>query len=253
MRVSDSGLGCGPGGSGFHGWPFCNGDVVPGLDLNSVIEYTHRALAGVVGILIVALAVQSWRRYRAQPRARLGHLLRSWCSCSHRPCSAARPWRRTSRRRSWRPTSGWRCCCSAACSGSGEPRARACPGRRPPTAARGFRALAVATTIGGAVHDRGRRLHGRDAEVRAPRLPARRRRAPRLRQGVPQLQRRLHALRPGAARGHPPDTPGVHVRDHAARARARGGGAAAAPESRRGPLGPGDRRACSCSRCSWAP
>ena len=31
VRVSDSGLGCGPAGSGFHGWPFCNGDVVPGL------------------------------------------------------------------------------------------------------------------------------------------------------------------------------------------------------------------------------
>ena len=44
------GLGCGPAGSGFHGWPFCNGDVVPGLDLNSVIEYTHRALAIVVGL-----------------------------------------------------------------------------------------------------------------------------------------------------------------------------------------------------------
>ena len=23
VRVSDSGLGCGPGGSGLHGWPFC--------------------------------------------------------------------------------------------------------------------------------------------------------------------------------------------------------------------------------------
>jgi heme A synthase len=65
VRVSDSGLGCGPGGSGFHGWPFCNGDVVPGLDLNHIIEYTHRALAGVVGILIVALAVQAWRHSRA--------------------------------------------------------------------------------------------------------------------------------------------------------------------------------------------
>jgi heme A synthase len=65
VRVSDSGLGCGPGGSGFHGWPFCNGDVVPGLDLNNIIEYTHRALAGVVGILIVALAVQAWRHNRS--------------------------------------------------------------------------------------------------------------------------------------------------------------------------------------------
>ena len=65
VRVSDSGLGCGPGGSGFHGWPFCNGDVVPGLDLNHIIEYTHRAIAGIVGILIAALFVLAWRRYRS--------------------------------------------------------------------------------------------------------------------------------------------------------------------------------------------
>ena len=62
VRVSDSGLGCGPGGSGFHGWPFCNGDVVPGLDLNSVIEYTHRALAGAVGIMMIVLAVMAIRQ-----------------------------------------------------------------------------------------------------------------------------------------------------------------------------------------------
>jgi heme A synthase len=64
VRVSDSGLGCGPEGSGFHGWPFCNGDVVPGVDLNSVVEYSHRAVAGLVSVLILALAVQAWRRYR---------------------------------------------------------------------------------------------------------------------------------------------------------------------------------------------
>jgi heme A synthase len=66
VRVSDSGLGCGPKGSGFHGWPFCNGDVVPGVDLNSVIEYTHRVVAGIVVVLILALAVQAWRRRRSQ-------------------------------------------------------------------------------------------------------------------------------------------------------------------------------------------
>jgi heme A synthase len=64
VRVSDSGLGCGPAGSGFHGWPFCNGDVVPGVDLNAVIEYTHRVLAIVVGLMIVALFVGAWRRHR---------------------------------------------------------------------------------------------------------------------------------------------------------------------------------------------
>jgi heme A synthase len=65
VRVSDSGLGCGPGGSGFHGWPFCNGDVVPGVDLNSIIEYSHRTLAGIVGILILVLAIGALRRYRS--------------------------------------------------------------------------------------------------------------------------------------------------------------------------------------------
>src|SRR5215218_2914819 len=64
VRVSDSGLGCGPAGSGFHGWPFCNGDVAPGMDLNSVVEYTHRAVAGIVSLMIVAIVVQAWRRHR---------------------------------------------------------------------------------------------------------------------------------------------------------------------------------------------
>jgi heme A synthase len=64
VRVSDSGLGCGPAGSGFNGWPFCNGDLVPGVDLNSIVEYTHRVLAVVVGFMILALLVQAFRRYR---------------------------------------------------------------------------------------------------------------------------------------------------------------------------------------------
>ena len=65
VRVSDSGLGCGPANSGFHGWPFCNGDVVPGLDLNTIIEYSHRTVAGIVGLMMIALAVLAWRRHRA--------------------------------------------------------------------------------------------------------------------------------------------------------------------------------------------
>lgn len=64
VRVSDSGLGCGAAGSGFHGWPFCNGDVVPGLDLNTIVEYTHRTVASVVGLMTLALAVLAWRNYR---------------------------------------------------------------------------------------------------------------------------------------------------------------------------------------------
>jgi heme a synthase len=64
VRVSDSGLGCGPAGSGFHGWPFCNGDVVPAVDLNSIVEYTHRVVAIVVGFMILSIFVLAWRRHR---------------------------------------------------------------------------------------------------------------------------------------------------------------------------------------------
>jgi heme A synthase len=65
VRVSGSGLGCGPEGSGFHGWPFCNGDVVPGVNLSSVIEYSHRTLASAVGLMALGLAVLAWRRQRS--------------------------------------------------------------------------------------------------------------------------------------------------------------------------------------------
>jgi heme A synthase len=64
VRVSDSGLGCGPGGSGLHGWPLCRGDLVPGTDINAIIEYIHRAAASIVGVMWIVLAVGAWRRYR---------------------------------------------------------------------------------------------------------------------------------------------------------------------------------------------
>ena len=64
VRVSDSGLGCGPAGSGLNGWPLCDGDVIPGFDLYTAIEFSHRALGSVVGLLMLSLAVLAWRRYR---------------------------------------------------------------------------------------------------------------------------------------------------------------------------------------------
>src|SRR3712207_596487 len=64
VRVSDSGLGCGPGGAGFHGWPLCNGDVIPNVDLNTVVEYSHRTVASIVGLMALSLFVLAWRRHR---------------------------------------------------------------------------------------------------------------------------------------------------------------------------------------------
>jgi heme A synthase len=62
VRVSESGLGCGPGGSGTEGWPLCGGDVIPLVgDLNRIVEFSHRVLAGVVTVLIGLLV---WRAHR---------------------------------------------------------------------------------------------------------------------------------------------------------------------------------------------
>jgi heme A synthase len=64
VRVSDSGLGCGPAGSGTHGWPLCEGGVLPESSAESVIEYSHRITAAIVTVLIAAMAWVSWRRLR---------------------------------------------------------------------------------------------------------------------------------------------------------------------------------------------
>jgi heme A synthase len=64
VRVSDSGLGCGAAGSGTHGWPLCEGGVIPEATSESIIEYTHRIAAAVVSVLIAALAYVAIRRLR---------------------------------------------------------------------------------------------------------------------------------------------------------------------------------------------
>jgi cytochrome c oxidase assembly protein subunit 15 len=65
VRVSDSGLGCGRGGSGTDGWPLCGGRLVPLIDTNMIVEYSHRVLAASLTLVIAALALIAWRRYRA--------------------------------------------------------------------------------------------------------------------------------------------------------------------------------------------
>lgn len=62
VRVSDSGLGCGPEGSGTHGWPLCEGGVLPADSAESAIEFSHRVAAAVVTVLIGLLI---WRAFRS--------------------------------------------------------------------------------------------------------------------------------------------------------------------------------------------
>ncbi len=66
VRISDSGLGCGAAGSGTEGWPLCGGGLLPSVDTNMIVEYTHRVLAGIVAILIAYLAWTAYRRRRSE-------------------------------------------------------------------------------------------------------------------------------------------------------------------------------------------
>lgn len=62
VRATGSGLGCG------DDWPGCNGKLLPVLDARPVvIEYSHRLLAMVVGILVVAMVIAAFRERRHRP------------------------------------------------------------------------------------------------------------------------------------------------------------------------------------------
>jgi protoheme IX farnesyltransferase len=57
VRATDSGLGC-------PDWPKCHGRWIPPLQLESLIEYSHRLTAAVVGILVLVTAYVAWRLAR---------------------------------------------------------------------------------------------------------------------------------------------------------------------------------------------
>jgi heme A synthase len=60
VRITGSGLGCGD-----H-WPLCNGHLFPPLDdIGTVIEWSHRLVAALVSILVIALAAYDWWSRRA--------------------------------------------------------------------------------------------------------------------------------------------------------------------------------------------
>lgn len=56
VTKTDSGMGCG------RHWPGCNGQLIPDeITTEVLIEFSHRVVTGAVGILIVVLAVWSWK------------------------------------------------------------------------------------------------------------------------------------------------------------------------------------------------
>jgi heme A synthase len=59
VRITDSGLGCGPAGSGVEGWPLCGGRALPLIQEKAVIEFTHRLLASIVTVLVLLCVWQA--------------------------------------------------------------------------------------------------------------------------------------------------------------------------------------------------
>jgi heme A synthase len=57
VRVSGSGLGC-------PDWPLCHGRPYPAADIHSIIEYSHRTVGAVTGVLLIATVVVAWVVFR---------------------------------------------------------------------------------------------------------------------------------------------------------------------------------------------
>ncbi|NHN30392.1 COX15/CtaA family protein [Paenibacillus agricola] len=54
VTKTESGRGCG------DDWPLCNGKFVPAYTIDSIIEYSHRFVVGVVGIILLIAFILVW-------------------------------------------------------------------------------------------------------------------------------------------------------------------------------------------------
>jgi heme A synthase len=63
VRATGSGAGCGS-----H-WPLCNGEVIPrSQQIETLIEFTHRATSGIAFLLVLGMLIWAWRIYPRRHR-----------------------------------------------------------------------------------------------------------------------------------------------------------------------------------------
>jgi heme A synthase len=67
VRATGAGAGCG------NHWPLCNGEVLPrSPGVKTVVEFTHRLMSGMDGILVLLLLVWAFRAFPCRHAVRLG-------------------------------------------------------------------------------------------------------------------------------------------------------------------------------------
>src|SRR2546428_4520631 len=57
VRVTALGLGC-------PDWPLCHGRPYPAADIHSIIEYSHRTVGTITGVLLIVTVVTAWLVFR---------------------------------------------------------------------------------------------------------------------------------------------------------------------------------------------
>lgn len=65
VTKTGSGLGCG------RSWPLCNGEFIPSYTIETAIEYSHRLVTSIEGLLLVAACATAFRFRKALPELKV--------------------------------------------------------------------------------------------------------------------------------------------------------------------------------------